>query len=412
MIVDSSLVRNNIRIRNFLFFFLLLICPFLVIPFIINEIRKGHNEPTLYMMLSLIMSLCAFLSPPFADLYQHAQVYKFYNTVESDSIIRSNGQDYILYTISSLFARYGIPFEWVRAIFVFISYQINFALFRFFVTLVPELITNKKLFFLVFLCFYLSVPFIWIVNGLRSATADYLMIYAWLMSYRCQRIRSVIFVLLSVWMHFSCFVFIPFILLTMFRRVLVIPIPHLLFVCLFFAFGFAGSYFLTFFFGGTDFSNVGASDSVVDYYTEDLNYSKVSTHGMIALILERLPLLLLASVLLVQKNFFRDKKFSYDKSFSYLMLLLLAGCVSFFIPFQRISWWVYPILMFLVLRRILISLRGTQLVQWMCWANVILQLSYLYGYREVFWNTPFYYLVMPVSFALNHYYPLDFNLVV
>ena len=137
MIVESSLVRNNIRIRNFLFFFLFLICPFLVIPFIINEIRRGHNEPTLYMMLSLIMSLCAFLSPPFADLYQHAQVYKFYNTVESDSIIRSNGQDYILYTISSLFARYGIPFEWVRTIFVFISYQINFAIFRFFVASVP-----------------------------------------------------------------------------------------------------------------------------------------------------------------------------------------------------------------------------------------------------------------------------------
>lgn len=382
---------------------LFLLSPLLALPFIFNEIYKQRLHAL--TLLSGIMSLCAILSPPFADLYRHGLEYASYQVSADIPYIQSNGKDFVLYTMLCFFAKNGIPFEWIRAIYIFVCYQISFALFR---TLLKENVTirnNRKLSFLVFLCFFFSVPFIWIVNGLRSATSCYLMVYAWLQLYRGRTLLSIPFALLSAWTHFFGWAFIPILCL---YKVTKIKITHRRFLILAIIMAALGATFLSFILENPLLAlqeDIGITESSKSLYMEDLDYSTMSTNGFIALFLERMPILTFIAYAIFQRRKWSNP---HEQTFFYLLILILAAVVTFFIPTQRISWFVCPILLFLFLKNIHrhFMFKAKLLV----FMTFISELAHIYGYRDTLFATPFEYLAIPAWFSCMYSYPLAFHL--
>lgn len=380
-----------------------LFSPLLALPFIFHEIGKGNRHAL--TLLAIFMSLCAILSPPFADLYRHGQEYASYQVMADIPYVQSNGKDYVLYTLLCFFAKNGIPFEWVRALFTFVCYYVSFALYKSVVKENARIGNDRRLQFLVFLCFFLSVPFIWIVNGLRSATASYLMIFAWLQIHRGKSLRSIPFALLSVWTHFFSWVFIPFLLAYKIRK---LRISRFYFIAGAVVIAVAGATLLTSVMDSSFFDaaeETGFSESSKALYMENLNYSTMSSNGFIALFLERMPLLVLVAF-----AFLRCDKWTRPQEQAYfrLLLLLLAAVLPFFIPTQRLSWTVCPILLYLFLKNSDRHILGKAEI--LAGATVVSQLSYMYGYREVLFATPYTELLLPVWISLTHSYPLNFSL--
>ena len=375
---------------------LLIVSPFYSFIYSLRKISKRDTSSLLYV--SLFMSLCAIISPPFADLSTHAYDYLMFQKKTSwDSIIQTNGSDFILYTISFIFAKVGLNFEFIRAIFVFSCYQISFVLFKEIIKSRKDLVQTNFDFFLIFLCFFLSVPFLWIINGLRSATADYFMIYALFLLIKRAYLKTCIFAILSVSTHFFCWIYIPVLLVYIWGG----RVNKYIFRILVILSLFVGYLFLAVVFSENESKMV--TDQASTLYLDDLNYGTMSTNGFIALILERLPLIYLSIW-----GFFSLTKWvnTKEQTLFYVNVLLTLLCVTYFIPLQRISWLVMPVLMYLYFKnQVYINLKL------LLFTIIISHLAYIYGYRDVFLNTPFYYLLLPCFFSLFHTYPLNFNLL-
>lgn len=381
---------------------LFLICPFYSFCYSIRRLK--NRDDSVLVFISLFMALCAILSPPFADLANHARDYAgFKNSILTTDIIQTNGKDFILYTLSNIFAKLGVNFDIIRGIFVFICYQISFFLFRSILKERPDIFENKKLYFYVFLCFFLSVPFIWVVNGLRSATAAYLMVYACYFATKNNIIKTIIYAFLSVGTHFFLWIFVPFLIIPFTK----IKINKRLYIPLFVLSIVAGRLFLGFIFDSatSDLNNMtGVTTQDSNLYLNQLNYSTASSiNGLIAFFLERVPILLLVLYSIASKDIWANCK---NQTIFYICILLFNLCLTYFVPLQRISWLILPIILYLFIKNIYNIHRVKMIVI----ALLLSQFSYVYGYREVFFATPFYYLLLPAPVVFLHTYPLDFRL--
>mgnify|MGYP006885597567 FL=1 len=159
--LQLSRKRSNYRI---LVIFVLLLCPIASVPLIISGILNKRHE--LLPLLSFVMATLAILSPPFADLYRHALNFQYYkhSSVPISTIFMQ--KDYVLDLLEYYFAKWNFNFEFIRGLFVFVCYQIAFALYKELFKYVPALSYSKKYRCIVFLSVFFLVPFIWIVNGL------------------------------------------------------------------------------------------------------------------------------------------------------------------------------------------------------------------------------------------------------
>ena len=123
--LQLSRKRSNYRI---LVIFVLLLCPIASVPLIISGILNKRHE--LLPLLSFVMATLAILSPPFADLYRHALHFQYYkhSSVPISSIFMQ--KDYVLDLLEYYFAKWNLNFEFIRGLFVFVCYQIAFALYK------------------------------------------------------------------------------------------------------------------------------------------------------------------------------------------------------------------------------------------------------------------------------------------
>lgn len=379
---------------------LFLLCPVLSFFHAIKSILYCNKNKLVYV--SLFMALCAIISPPFADLSNHAAAFaRFQSSFSSDDFIQTNGRDFVIYTLFNFFAKNGVNFDLVRGILVFICYQISFSLFNRLTRERQDLQSDRFLFFCVFLCFFLSVPFLWIINGMRSATSDYIMIYAWMFACRKKVLPTILWAFIGVGTHFFSSIFIPFLFIPFFNR----TINKKIFIVLFFITLVLGYRFLGGLFEGGNNSDIGSMANS-KLYLEALNYSKLSFNGLIALILERSPIIFLVFFSLFSSKKWHNKN---EQTFFYACILLINLCLTYFIPLQRISWLVAPIMIYLFIKNFIFS--KTWLLKLLIASLVLSQLAYIWGYREVFINTPFYYLFFTAFFSLFHTYPLNYRLL-
>ncbi len=385
-------------------FFLLLICPIMGLILIAREIVRRQNWEMLGL-LAFFMGVWAMVTPPAGDLFNHAMLYRDYLRSLNTSFIQGD-QDYVLYTMAHFFAQCGIPFECIRGIYVFICYLIAFSLFRELMKANETLAGNRRFCLIAFYCFLLIVPFIWIVIGLRSATSCYLMIYAWLSFYRCRYVVGGLCALLGCFTHFFGWIFIPFLCVWPFlRRIKISYTVFLIGVVVMLALGKTvfGSIL-----GGMSQDNlsaIGTSESSIDYYVGGGMDTTQSTNGLIAMIMERLPLIVCTAYMLLKRKVLYDER---ERTFAYLLVWLLCILVFYYIPIQRISWLVGPILMFFVLKNSPRNVLRYRL-QLLFSATFLLQMAYVYGYRNVLLSTPFQYIFYPLPIAMFHTYPLSFR---
>lgn len=207
-------VLNLSMSRKYLVFPILLfiICPILSLPFIFYYISKRKCEAM--TLLSLFMALCSMLWPPTGDLYRHNMMYYEFQKMNINQFVDfiSIQFDFVLYLISFLFAKLGLPFEYIRALLVFAVYQMAFWTFRDCSRRNPNLDKSYMLFFLLF---FLSVLFFVITQGLRYGFSIYLFafgIYLYLIN---KNNIGLFCVILSIFVHYSL---TPYLVILLFSK--------------------------------------------------------------------------------------------------------------------------------------------------------------------------------------------------
>lgn len=330
------------------------------------------------------MALCAFITPPFADLYRHTLMYFQYTTYGETPFFQSNGHDFMLYTLSHYFARHDIPFEYVRAIFVFITYQIAFFLFRSIVDESRLSEQQRKERFLLFLLFFLSVPFIWVVNGLRMATACYIAVLAWYWIYKKNYLLGVATYGLALCFHFGALMFVPVLLFTLLP---VLRIPRWGFLAMLILLFGAGKILLQLIpFSVISMLDMEAQVSGYMEASEERFDSVMSLNGWIAMYLERTPLWLILYWLICGKLPLNGK----NRTMLYMIYFVGFLVMPFTVLFQKYTLFVLPIAIWLVVYQQDVRLKLTRYhLYLLLGACVVMTFAYMYGHREVLSATPF-----------------------
>ena len=369
-----------------LVFFML--SPLLALPVMINGVMKGKFNNL--VLISLTMALMGFIFSPFADLYRHTQQYLHFIDHGNDGLFFPKGQlDFIMYSMSNIFAKHNIPFEYVRFIFVFISYQISFFLFKRLVALkgyAVDGIESRLLFWI----FFLSVPFIWIVNGLRMATACYIAALGWYYFYNRRFILGIVLYLISLCLHFGVLMFIPLYLTEFLPNVKVsrktIGLISIIILSL----------------GGILLQVLPASfidklnmEKAVDYYmtNSQKNFTDTqSVNGFIAQWLERLMLVYIYLRILFAKPL------SNNKDVIIVAVCFFAWLITypFMILYQKLSLFIIPVILFLYLK----NMNDIRVIKHIAFCCLISFLAYIYGYRRPLLETQFYKLMVSPIYVL------------
>lgn len=172
-IASTKSLNINFRIHkiniNTIFTCLLFVfSPLLALPFIFVEIY--NNKRYAFSLLSLFMVFVAWLFPPIMDLYRHyLQFLDINGDPASLNNIVEDKLDFILYYVNKFYGWLGLPFEFVRATFVFISYEILFWIYR---DLIKKFPNSKKNNFVIFIIWLLASPLLGLTIGIRQAAAS------------------------------------------------------------------------------------------------------------------------------------------------------------------------------------------------------------------------------------------------
>lgn len=369
---------------------LFMICPIFSFIYIIHNAYKGRYNGLIW--LSLSMSIVAISTPAFADLYRHTLLYFSYENYMNTGFIQSNELDFIFYTLTNLFAQNGIPFEFVSAIFVFVCYQIAFFLFHRTIESDYGQYWSNKVKFFVFLIFFLMVPFIAIMNGLRMATASYIAALGWYHFYHNNNVKGILLYLTACGMHFGSLLFLPLIiymLLPQKKKEISYSIFILGMIFLF----ISGSILLRIL--PTSFiATLNMEKQVTGYMENSVERfdERMSFNGLIAMYLERLPLLFVFLLTATKKINLKDK----ENSILYVIFSLMFLYHPFTVLFQRYAFFATPIVIFLACKAINnMKHRPLKFVRCLFFVCCIYTLSYMYGYRKILMSTNFHNLLIP-----------------
>ena len=376
------------RIRDILLQILIfVISPILSLGVNIYNIRKGNYS---YLwIISLIMSFIALFTPLFEDSYRHALYYLEYKKDTGYLRMYSmQGLDLVLSTLSYNFSKLNIPFEYIRALFTFICYQISFTLLR---ATVKDKYTRLKNFNL-FLIYFLSVPFLWIVNGMRMATAAYVVVLAWLYLYKYnKKLVSTVLCIISLLIHFASVLYILLLLAYSINKRINIRYVLIAVVAMYLIFNTNILISLL--------SSAGLQilSNVINLYvlnSADTFSANMSQNGLIAMIVERIPIIV--SFIYIIK--YRNKISTRYYNFTLASICLFISTIPFVIIFQRLAYFITPTCLYIILNEAdKTSVRKILLI-----SVIISQLSYIYGYRELFLDTPFIYIMIsPLIYCFN-----------
>lgn len=381
-------------------FLLLLMCPIAAFVIILNKLYHGHLNRL--VLISLFMAFVGYLTIPFADSSRHMFLFFSLERSPVNELIYYDGKDFILYSLSNLFAKWHLPFELIKALFVFICYQSSFALYKDTLKYNPILTENKRIQFLVFLIFFLSVPFAWIVNGLRFVTSAYLLLFAFHYFIARKRIKCLSLVYLAIGTHFGILYILPLFLYYCFP---VIKINRKQFFVLG-IFLLIGGKLLFELYGLSLFKEEGMEKTYNTYVANsDENFTDTtSLNGFISIFLMQLLPIYIVGIIAV----FCSKKYSKETLSKIFVSLLFIILVSpFLLLFQRYGYTIIPVLLFFSLGNLQSNRNVRKIVMWLLISCIILFISYTYGYRGIYIYSPFYYLFFPFVFTLSHTWSLS-----
>ena len=146
-------------------------------------------------------------------------MYYSYVQHPADSLfVTQNGLDYVLYSLTALFAKCNIPFEYVRFLLVFFSYVIYFKVFKEVAAQNTILRGSSTNYVNCFWLMFFFIPFFDICCGLRQGFAVALYTYGVYLFYlKGKTCLGCVFLLLSVFTHFSMISVLPLVFLVKFK---------------------------------------------------------------------------------------------------------------------------------------------------------------------------------------------------
>ena len=212
---------NNLKrvIINILIVTLFIIYPLGSLPFIFIEIY--NKKKYAFILLSIFMGLVSFLIAPTGDLYVHTNEYLYFAdfTFLDFLNILPFTIDFIYYFISYIFSVNNIPFEYIRFLFVFVSYFLVFNIFHDLSITNEKIVNSKRIYIIFFLICFFQVLFMVIAIGLRYGLAIYLMVYGIYKLYQKENSKGWIYILLSCLTHFSMVLILFIIFLSRFFKI-------------------------------------------------------------------------------------------------------------------------------------------------------------------------------------------------
>lgn len=370
--------ENNNSVEWFLFF----LSPLVSLPFLIWGVMKGKHSNL--VIISLVMAMIGFIFPAFADSYKHTQQYLIWVDHGKDGILINKGQiDFVFYSLSNIFAKNHIAFEYIKAMFVFIAYQASFFLYK-------KIIFMKGLEWdsydsmLLFWIFFLSVPFIWVVTGLRMATACYIAMVGWFYFYYRSYGLGTIFYIVALSVHFGSLMFIPIFLAQFLPN---IKMSSKSFTIISLAILCAGGVLLSIL-PSSLVASVNMEKNVDVYMSQSqkLFGDSQSINGLIAEWLERIMLVYVFCRIAFAKMIIDSKD-----------MLVIAVCFfswfithPFIILFQKISLFIIPIILFLYIKNV----GDVRILKHIALCCLVSFFAYSYGYRRPISTIPFYKLMV------------------
>lgn len=226
---------NNLKIKVNIQHIITVMCFFIyplgVFPFLFVEIYNRKRYA--FTLISLFMGIVAFLISPTGDLYRHYVDYVEFKSMPWHDffMLLPLKFDLVLYTITISFAKIGIPFEFIRFIFVFLSYEIVFYIFRDIIRRNENI--SRYNYIYVFFIFFFQVLFIGVAIGLRFGLSVYIILLAIYKIY-VQNKNGWFYIFLGCITHFSM-ILIP-ILILIEKRINIKIKPFHIFIAICFAF--------------------------------------------------------------------------------------------------------------------------------------------------------------------------------
>ena len=201
-ILNSGIIKSW-QFVGLLFF----ISPICALPFLLIEIYNKKRYA--FTLLAIFMGFAAWLFPPIYDSYHH---YLDFWEIQNNTYSSEKNEvkfDFILHSLDKMVGYIGLTFEIVKFVSVWLCYEIIFWIFRDLVKRYKYLRTH---YFLYFLLFFISIPFVDIAIGMRQIQATCLFILAvYLLYYK--NIWGYVFAFLACGMHYSFLLYIiPFII--------------------------------------------------------------------------------------------------------------------------------------------------------------------------------------------------------
>lgn len=183
------------------------------------SIRYVLLRPNLIYLIGTFLALFFSYLPPTSDAYRYRELY--YESVNynlSFDTLGSTETDFLYPLLSSLFCSLGIPFELFRFCLIFSCIILFCWIFLDIVNKEQFISKNRKVLLLSICALFFSIRYFTIVTGIRFGVASLLSVVAiYLISEKRFIIGGIIF-LISFFMHFSIFLLIPVILLSLLTK--------------------------------------------------------------------------------------------------------------------------------------------------------------------------------------------------
>lgn len=174
-----------------------------LIPIVVEVANKRRYA--LYC-LALMMAIFAIYILPVADLYRHTLTYYELREYDLDTFLDflKVRQDVIFYIVLYAFGTWGINFEFVRFLSVFIGYSAFFTIF--FDCIQRFSFLDRKKYLLLFFAFFFYVPFLDLGNGIRFFLASSILALSCYQLYVLHRnLKGYLLGILACMIHFGQF---------------------------------------------------------------------------------------------------------------------------------------------------------------------------------------------------------------
>lgn len=186
---------------------LFFISPLLSLPLILYGIY--HQKKSAYFFFSLFIGILAWLQIPLADLYHHTLIAEHFSKGSLDSIFNRGDSDFIIYTLSWIILKLGLPYQTVRFLTAFESFFILTIILRY-MLINSEKVYSQKDAFIRFILLFLFYELIQTVSGTRYGVASYNYIFSLHMWFnRKNYFGFILFTLIAVFTHEAYLYFAP-----------------------------------------------------------------------------------------------------------------------------------------------------------------------------------------------------------